>query len=409
MKTCSLPAHDSCQAGSREGLTVQVRLPLDRFELSVDLHTEKRVTGIFGVSGAGKTSLLETICGVRRRARGVIALGEETWLNSARGVFVKPWRRHIGYVPQDGLLFPHKNVQHNLLAGRQRGVQRGHPVRQTFETAVHLLELDLLLERSVHTLSGGERQRVALGRALCSGPRLLLLDEPFASLDVALRRKLLPFLRRVRSEFQIPMLFVSHDPLEVQALCDDLIVLKGGRIISHGDPRAVLTASDVFPLAEQHGFENILPCYVVEGSGSTGQVRLGEGREVERAPVELVTVRSEAEPGEAMLAGIPAHDIILATQRPEGLSARNVLPARITQLRSVGHIELATVELSPDLPPLTVEVTEKSFVDLGLRIGSEVFLVIKATSCRLYRTGEGRRTDPSIPSTGRLALSRSAT
>ena len=187
------------------------------------------------------------------------------------------------------------------------------------------------------------------------------------------------------------MLFVSHDPLEVQALCDDLIVLRDGRIISHGDPRSVLTASDIFPLAEQHGFENILPCYAVEGSGSTGQVYLGEGGEAERAPVELVTLRSEAQPGEALLAGIPAHDIMLATRRPEGLSARNILPARITQLRSVGPVELATAELRPDLPRLTVEVTEKSFVELGLRVGSEVFLVIKATSCRLYRTGESRR------------------
>ena len=386
------PTHDSQQAGSLDGLTVQVRLSLDRFELNIDLHTEKHVTGIFGVSGAGKTSLLETICGVRRQARGMIALGAETWLDSDRGVFVKPSQRHIGYVPQDGLLFPHKDVRHNLLAGRKRGLRRGHPVRQTFETVVHILELGPLLERSVHTLSGGERQRVALGRALCSGPRLLLLDEPFASLDLALRRRLLPFLRRVRAEFQIPMLFVSHDPLEVQALCDDLIVLREGRVISHGDPRSVLTASDIFPLAEQHGFENILPCYAVEGSGSSGQVRLGEGGDTEGAPVELVTLRSEAQPGEALLAGIPAHDIMLATQRPEGLSARNILPARITQLRSVGHVGLATAELSPNLPPLTVEVTEKSFVELGLRIGSEVFLVIKATSCRLYRTGESRRT-----------------
>ena len=376
------------RAGGMDGLSVQVRLPLDRFELSVDLNTEKQVTGIFGVSGAGKSSLLETICGVRRQAQGIITLGAETWLDSGRDVFVKPSQRHIGYVPQDGLLFPHQDVRHNLLAGKKRGVRSGQPVQETFETVVHLLELGPLLKRTVETLSGGERQRIALGRALCSGPRLLLLDEPFASLDIALRRKLLPFLRRVRSEFQIPMLFVSHDPLEVQALCDDLIVLKDGTIISHGDPRTVLTDSHIFPLAEQQGFENILPCRIVEDNGSTSRVRLGEGSGGKRYPVELVTVQFEAQPGEALLAGIPAHDIMLATQRPEGLSARNVLPARITQLRSVGPVGLATAELSPDLPPLTVEVTERSFVELGLRIGSQVFLVIKATSCRLYQAGE---------------------
>ena len=366
------------------GLRVQVRLPLDRFELSVDLNTEKQVTGIFGASGAGKTSVLEAVCGIRRHAQGIISLGHETWLDSQRGVCVKPWQRHIGYVPQGGLLFPHKNVRQNLLAGKKRAVRNGYAVRQTFETAVHILELGPLLERTAHTLSGGERQRVALGRAICSGPRLLLLDEPFASLDLALRRKLLPFLRRVRSEFQIPMLFVSHDPLEVQALCDDLIVLQNGRMIAHGAPRAVLTDPQVFPLAEQQGFENVLPCRMVDDQGSTSRVRLGEAEVGERTPVELVTIRSEARPGEAMLASIPASDIMLASKRPEGLSARNILPARITQLHSVGHVGLATAELSPDLPPLTVEVTERSFVELGLKVGSRVFLVIKAMSCRLY-------------------------
>ena len=376
-------------SNAMDGLHVQVHLPLDRFDLEVNLKTEKHVTGIFGVSGAGKTSLLETICGVRRQARGHITLGQETWLDTERRVFVKPSLRNIGYVPQDGLLFPHKNVEHNLLAGKKRAVQNHHPVRETLETVAHILELGPLLNRSIQTLSGGERQRVALGRAICSGPRLLLLDEPFASLDLTLRRKLLPFLRRVRAEFQIPMLFVSHDPLEVQAVCDDLVVLKEGAIIAQGDPRLVLTDSQIFPLAEEQGFENILPCRLLDVSGSTSRVHLGEG--AAPSSVELVTVRAEAQPGEAMLASIPATDIMLATQRPEGLSARNVLPARITQLRAVDHIGLATAEISSDLPPITVEVTEKTFVELGLQVGSEVFLVIKAMSCRLYQAGEGSR------------------
>lgn len=389
-----------------ESLRVQVRLPLDRFELSVDLNAEKQVTGIFGASGAGKTSLLEAVCGIRRHVQGSISLGQETWLDSRRGVDVKPWQRHIGYVPQGGLLFPHKNVQHNLLAGKKRAVRNGYDVRRTFETVVHILELDPLLERTVHTLSGGERQRVALGRAICSGPRLLLLDEPFASLDLALRRKLLPFLRRVRSEFQIPMLFVSHDPLEVQALCDDLLVLQNGAMLAHGAPRAVLTDPHVFPLAEQQGFENVLPCRMVDEQGSTSRVRLGESEVDGLTPVELVTIRSEARPGEAMLASIPANDIMLASKRPEGLSARNILPARITQLHSVDHIGLATAELSPDLPPLTVEVTERSFVELGLKVGSRVFLVIKAMSCRLY-WAEG--SDVSLASPVRPAEPRPCT
>ncbi len=215
-------------------LEVDVRLALDRFELEVDFVADQPVTGVFGASGAGKTSLLEVVAGLRRGARGRLAFGGEVWLDSTARRFVPPERRHIGYVPQDGLLFPHLNVRENLLAGRKRAVESGQQPAEALETVAGLLELGQLLERSVATLSGGERQRVALGRALCSGPPLLLLDEPLASLDLPLRRRLLPFLRRVRDQLTVPMLLVSHDPIEVQARCDDLSVLEEGRAIARG-------------------------------------------------------------------------------------------------------------------------------------------------------------------------------
>ena len=276
-------------------------------------------------------------------------------------------------------------------------MQNGHPLQETFELATEILELGSLLDRSVTTLSGGERQRVALGRAICSGPRLLLLDEPFASLDLALRRRLLPFLRRIRSEFQIPMLFVSHDPLEVQAVCDDLIVLKDGRTIAHGEPREVLrqvfTDPNIFSVAEQHGFENILPCRLIENNASTSRVRLGEQHQPHTESVELTAMKADARPGDLMLASIAAIDIIIATHKPEGLSARNIIPARIVQLCSVGPIGfvgLVTAEVADNLPPLTIEITETSFIELGLQVGHQIFLVIKATSFRLYE-GERRK------------------
>ena len=380
----------SSPSSALDSLSVRVTLTLDRFDLDIEVTTGHQVTGIFGVSGAGKTSLLETLCGLRRNARGTIRLGQEVWLDTSSRTFVKPQHRHIGYVPQDGLLFPHKNVRHNLLSGGKRAVQNGHPLHQTLQLVTEILELSSLLDREVTTLSGGERQRVALGRAICSGPRLLLLDEPFASLDLALRRKLLPFVRRIRSEFQIPIVFVSHDPFEVQALCDDLIVLREGRVIAHGKPRGVLTDPSLFSLAEPHGFENILACRLCENQTSTSRVRLGEQPMSFRAGVELTTLKAEAQPGDLMLVSIPAKDILLATHQPHGLSARNIIPARITQLRSVGPAELVTAEITADLPPLTIEITETSFVELGLQVGRQIFLVIKATSCRLYE-GEQRR------------------
>ncbi|HEX8907132.1 MAG TPA: ATP-binding cassette domain-containing protein, partial [Longimicrobiaceae bacterium] len=286
-------------------LGVRVCVPLGRFDLDVDFATTHRVTGVFGVSGSGKTTLLETVAGLRRGARGEVRFGDETWLDSERGVRIPPERRGVGYVPQDSLLFPHLDVRGNLRAGHGRALRNGHGSGAAFDTIVRVLELEPLLDRPVRTLSGGERQRVALGRALCSGPRLLLLDEPLASLDAALRRRVLPFLARVQAEFGLPVLLVSHDPVEVQALCDDLVVLREGRIVARGEPRAVLTRPEVFPLAEHEGFQNVLPAVVVEQRGETTRVRLGDGT----GGPALTVPRSVLPPGGRLLVGIPADEV----------------------------------------------------------------------------------------------------
>ncbi len=373
---------------STAALEVGVRLALDRFDLEVELAAEKPVTGVFGASGAGKTSLLEIVAGLRRGARGRLAFGGEVWLDSSARRFVPPERRRIGYVPQDGLLFPHLNVRQNLLAGERRAREGGQRPVDALASVAELLELGSLLERSVATLSGGERQRVALGRALCSGPRLLLLDEPLASLDLPLRRRLLPLLRRVRDQLTVPALLVSHDPIEVQALCDDLIVLSEGKVIARGEPRAVLRDPAVFPLAEREGYENVLPGRWVDdrprgeaGAKNTSlvPVRLGEGDEA----TELFVPRGDVAAGE-VLVSLPANEIMIATERPRGLSARNVLPATITEIRSLDPLGLVTAELGGGVPPVVVEVIETTPAALGLEVGGRVFLVIKATSCRVY-------------------------
>ena len=362
---------------SLPALEIDVRLPLDHFDLRVELATRRPVTGIFGASGAGKTSLLETVAGLRRDAAGRVAFGGEVWLDASARRFVAPERRHIGYVPQDGLLFPHLDVRENLLAGSKRAVRAGQRPEEILDKVVALLEIEPLLERSVPTLSGGERQRVALGRALCSGPGLLLLDEPLAALDLPLRRKLLPFLARVRHELTVPMLLVSHDPIEVQALCDDLVVLRHGAVIARGDPRRVLTDPEVFALAEERGFENVFPGRIDHHRDGTSVVRLG-------TTIELVTQRSEAAAGEEVLVGLPATDVVLATEPPRGLSARNVLPSTVLEVRQMGPWGLVTVELADDVPPWTVEVVESTPAALGLTPARRVFLVVKATSFRIY-------------------------
>ena len=340
----------------------------------VDLEIQKgQFASLIGPSGSGKTSVLRVVTELISAEHGSVELDVPM--------------RDVAFLFQDDALLPWRTVRQNVALGLHIRELPEATVADKAEHWLTVLGLAGLGDRYPAQLSGGQRKRAAIAQVLALEPKLLLLDEPFASLDLALRRKLLPFLRRLRTEFHIPMLFVSHDPIEVQAVCDDLIVLKDGGIIAQGEPRQVLTETHIFPLAEQEGFENILPCHLVEGNGSTSRVRLGEEAGDQACTVELVTLGSEAEPGDAMLAGIPANDIMLATKRPEGLSARNVLPARITELRSVGSVDLVTAEISPDVPPLTVEVTEKSFVELGLQVGGEVFLVIKATSCRLYESG----------------------
>lgn len=220
-----------------------VRLPLARFTLEVDLRLTGRVTAVFGPSGAGKTTLLELVAGLRRPESGRIELSGDVLVEVASRIFVPPSRRRIGYVPQDGALFPHLSVRENLLYGHRSVTPV--PAALTFAHVVEVLEIGGLLERRVPSLSGGEKQRVALGRALLSTPRLMLLDEPLAGLDAALKDRLMPYLQRVRDEFGIPMIYVTHAADEVVALCDDVLVLESGRPIRRGAPRALFEPATV--------------------------------------------------------------------------------------------------------------------------------------------------------------------
>ena len=362
-------------------LEVDLRLPLDSFDLAVEFRAEKPMTGVFGPSGAGKSSLLEAIAGLRRDATGSISLGDTVWLDSAGRIALAPERRGIGYVPQDGLLFPHLDVRRNLLAGAQRASGR-HEDR--LRSMAELLGLTPLLERSVTSLSGGERQRVALGRALCSGPSLLLLDEPLAALDLPLRRRLLPLLRRLRAELTVPMLFISHDPIEIQALCDEVLVLSDGRIVASGPPARVLNDPGIRPLAQPDeppgyaGYSNVLSGVVVASTADSARVRLGT-----HGP-ELTVGPNAATPGEVVLLELPADRILIATEAPRGLSARNALPAEVRQIQSGVGVTLVHALVKPGATRVVVEVTESTPARLGLEPGREIFLVVKATSCRVH-------------------------
>ena len=361
-------------------LSVDVALALDDFVLDVQLDSDAHVTGIFGASGSGKTSFLEVIAGLRRSATGRIRFGDAVWLDSSRGIHMPIERRAIGYVPQGGALFPHLSVRENLRFGARRAQARTGSIEPVFGDTVDLLELGPLLDRDPRTLSGGERQRVAIGRALCSRPELVLLDEPLAGLDERLRRRILPFLGRVCEEFATPMILVSHNPVEIQALCQSVAVLSFGRIESYGPPSQTLIQPDVFALANIEGFNNIFRCR--SAMTDEGSLRVNLGSPPTEIALELIAPTTG--PVRVDYVGVPARDVMISVDRPSGISARNVIESRIESIDTFGNIVLVCARIAPDLPPLVAQVGRRAERDLDLKEGRRVFLVVKAMSCQLY-------------------------
>jgi molybdate transport system ATP-binding protein len=204
------------------------------FTLQITERFGGRIAALFGASGTGKTTTLDVIAGLRTPSRGVITVKERVLFDSAKRINRPPHERHVGYVPQDVALFPHMNVRRNVLYGRRPGQ------KLELSTVTGMLEVEHLLDREVAQLSGGERQRIALARALMSSPELLLLDEPLASVDLELRRRILPYLERVRDQLGVPVIYVTHDREEVMRLADAVIVLEDGRVARAGPPADVL-------------------------------------------------------------------------------------------------------------------------------------------------------------------------
>jgi len=217
-----------------------LRLQQGAFLLETDLEVSCGVIGIFGPSGAGKTSLVEVIAGLRKPASGLIAIDEHRLMDLSAGLFLPPEQRGVGYVPQDLALFPHLTVRKNLAYGHKpapspSGINLAH--------VAEVLEIESLLDRAISQLSGGQKQRVAFARAVLASPGLLLMDEPLASLDHELKLKIVPYLKRIRDEFQIPMLYVSHSANEVAELCDQVMVMRDGKCLRVSPPGEIFEAS----------------------------------------------------------------------------------------------------------------------------------------------------------------------
>jgi len=361
------------------GIEVRVRLPLAHFVLDVEVRSTARSLGIFGPSGGGKTSLLETFAGWRTPEAGRIRLGDTVFFDDRSGISLPIEERGVGYVPQDALLLPHWTVDRNVRAGGTRG-GTGAVDEDLLERTVGILEIGHLLERPCTRLSGGERQRVALARALVSRPSFLLLDEPLGSLDLPLRRRILPYLIRVRDEFALPTVFVSHDSTEVQALCDEVVVLEAGRVRAQGVPAEVLRSAR----AGERAFENVLAGTVSAVRGSAAVLDLDAGGKAQ-VPSPGLSV------GERAWFAVGSDEILVALDPPTRISARNVLAALVEGVeRAADGVARIDARLDGGAGArFSASLTQASADELALRPGQTVFLVFKTNSCRVLSTSLG--------------------
>jgi molybdate transport system ATP-binding protein len=349
--------------------------PEGSFNLNVHFRALAGFTILFGASGAGKTTLLDCIAGLTDPEEGRIAVGGEELYDSEKKRNVVAWKRRIGYVHQDLALFPHLSAEDNVAYGLRPYAAAER--RERSRAILRAFRIDHLRDRKPAQISGGERQRVALARALVTQPRALLLDEPLAALDRPTKSRLLDDLRHWNQQHRVPILFVTHDGEEVFALGDEVIMLDGGRIVAQGQPHEVMHAPRLETVAHLAGFENIFNATVVRISEERGTMtcRIGSGS------VELETPLVRADVGSRLRIGVRAGDLLLATEEPRGLSARNILPGTIRRIEQRDVIVSATVDCGGT--EFEVHLTLAARDALQLEPGKRVWVVVKTHSCHV--------------------------
>ncbi len=355
-------------------LTLSHRFP--GFTLDAAFTAPPGVTALFGRSGSGKSTIVNAVAGLLNPDHGRITLDGLTLLDTVTGQSLPPHRRRVGYVFQDARLFPHLTVRQNLLYGRWFAPKAPGP---TLDHIADLLGIAPLLSRRPGTLSGGERQRVALGRAILSNPRLLLMDEPLAALDDARKAEILPYLERLRDDLHLPILYVSHSAAEVARLATTVVLLDAGRVTAAGPAAQILSdpaTAQTFGLREAGAILDAR----IEAQEDDGLTRLA----TPAGPLWLP--RIAAAPGTPLRLRILAQDIMLSLSRPQGISALNVLPATIAEIR-IGEGPGALVQLHAGDAVLLARITRRSATALGLHDGMPIHAVLKAVSVAQENVG----------------------
>ena len=352
-------------------LDVAIAHRLGSFRLEAEFRSEGGLTALFGPSGSGKTTVVNVIAGLLRPDRARVEVAGEILVDTGRGVFVPPYRRHLGYVFQEPRLFPHLTVRQNLVYGRwfRKSAER----RTGLDQVVDVLGIAPLLSRRPAGLSGGEKQRVALGRAWLASPRLLLMDEPLSSLDAARKAEILPYIERLRDESRIPIVYVSHAIAEVARLATRVVLLEGGRVSAVGTVDEVLSRTDALPIDARDDAGAIVEARVAAHDEVAALTTLDCRAGALRLP------RIDLPVGATVRVRIRARDVLVAVSAPEGLSARNVMPAVVSEVSS-GDSATVDVRLDAHGDTLIARVTRHSVLALGIKPGLHVFAVVKAVA-----------------------------
>jgi molybdate transport system ATP-binding protein len=346
---------------------IRVVLPRAGFTLDADIALPAQgITGLFGPSGSGKTSLLRCVAGLERPDPAIVRIAGETWQDEA--VFVPPWRRAVGYVFQEASLFDHLDVRGNLEYARRRS-----GARAPLDAAIGLLGIGALLPRAPATLSGGERQRVAIARALASAPRLLLLDEPLAGVDIARRGEILPWLLKLRDSLRLPMLYVTHSLDEVARLADTVVLLDRGRVAASGPAHEVLSRIDAAALFGDDAGA------LLEGTVAERDERWGLARiEFDGGSLWL---RDSGNPLQQQVRlRVLARDVSIATLEPAGSSIQNVLAAVVDEVVPDGHPSQTLVRVRCGAALLLARITSRAAHTLALAPGQRVWAQVKSVA-----------------------------
>ena len=351
-------------------ILARFQLAYPGFALDVDLNLPGQgITALFGPSGCGKTTLLRCMAGLTRAGQGQLNVNGETWQSDTQ--FTPTHQRALGYVFQEANLFSHLSIRHNLLYGQSRVPAANR--RVGFEHMVELLGIGPLLERLPAGLSGGERQRVAIARALLTSPRLLLMDEPLAALDLKRKQEILPYLERLHAELDIPLIYVSHAPDEVAQLADHIVVMEAGRVIAAGGLTETLARIDLpIHLGEDAGV--VLQAVVAERDSAWHLARVAfDGGSL--------WVRDGGHTlGQAVRVRILARDVSIALQKVSHSSIQNCLSATVDDIADDHHPALALVRLLVGNTPVLARLTRRSAVSLGLSRGLPVWVLVKAVA-----------------------------